>query len=135
MQDIGQHMQEYARSIQREKGIEKALISSMHGKGIIILSPLFQKYIEMGLKCTNIEWILEYHPKAVFHWFQEEVVHERRMADLNPEWIARGESAKTDGNCAYGKSVIDKTKHNSVKFVDEENLGIHVQNPRLKSID
>ena len=71
----------------------------------------------------------------MFHWFEEEVVNERRMADLNPEWAVIGKSAKTDGNCTYDRCVIDKTKHNLVRFVDQENLGIHVQNPLLKLID
>ena len=54
MADIGEHMQAYARSIQREKCVDKALISSMKGDGIVLYSPLFKKSIEMGLVCTNI---------------------------------------------------------------------------------
>ena len=89
----------------------------------------------MGLVCTNIEWILEYQPKRVFDWFEDEVIKERRMEDLDPDWVICGESAKTDENCAYGCCVIDKSKHNSVRFVEEENLGIHIQNPLFKTID
>ena len=133
--DIGEHMQEYARSIQREKGVDKALISSMKGDGIILLTPLFQKYIEMGLVCTDIEWILEYHPKEVFEWFQDKVVDDRRMADLDPAYAIRGETSKTAGNCGYGKCNIDKTKHNTVSFAAEENLDIHIQNPLFKTIE
>ena len=92
MADIGEHMQAYARSIQREKCSDKALISSMKGEGIVILTPLFKKYIEMGLVCTDIEWITEYHPKRVFEWFQDEVANDRRMADLNPAYMIRGET-------------------------------------------
>ena len=66
VEDIGEHMQAYARSIQREKCVDKALISSMKGQEIVLLTPLFKKYIEMGLVCTNIEWILEYYPNKVF---------------------------------------------------------------------
>ena len=91
MADIGEHMQAYARSIQREKCVDKALISSMKGDGIVLLTPLFKKYIEMGLVCTNIEWVLEYYPKKVFEWFQDKVVHDRRMADLDPDWTICGE--------------------------------------------
>ena len=89
----------------------------------------------MGLVCTNIEWILEYNPKRVFEWFQDEVVDDRRMADLDSAYAIRGETSKTSGNCAYGKCGIDKTKHNSVSFVAEENLAIHIQNPLFKSIE
>ena len=58
----------------------------MHGKDMVILTSLFKKYIEMGLVCEDIEWIMGYTPKSVFKWFQDEVVHDRRMADLDPNW-------------------------------------------------
>ena len=77
-------MFEYAQSIGRTKGVERSLISSMFGKGIVILTTLFKKYIEMGLVCTGIEWILEYNPKPVFNWFVDKVANDRRRADLDP---------------------------------------------------
>ncbi len=135
MVDIGDHMQEYARSIQREKAVERSLISSMHGEGLVMLTPLFEKYIEMGLECTGIEWIIEYHGKKVFEWFRDEVIDDRRMADLDPSFQIRGETSKTKGNCAYGGSLTDKTKYHSVRFVEENNLNIHIQNPLLKTLE
>ena len=56
---IGDHMCEYCRSISREKCVDKVLIGSMKGEGIVLLTSLFKKYIEMGLVCTNIDWVLE----------------------------------------------------------------------------
>ena len=58
LKHIGSHMQQFAQDIGRKTGVKRSLISSMSGKGIVILTPLFQKYIEMGLVCTDIEWIL-----------------------------------------------------------------------------
>ena len=101
MADIGDHMQAYARSIQRRKGVERSLISSMHGEGMVILTPLFKKYMEMGLVCTNIEWILEYHEKPVFEWFWDEVINDRRMGDLDPDNKTKAETSKTEGNTRY----------------------------------
>ena len=57
------------------------------------------------------------------------------MADLDPDYAILGETSKTRGNCGYGKCCIDKTKHNSVSFVREENLDIHIQNLLVKSIE
>ena len=51
------------------------------------------------------------------------------MADLDPDYAILGETSKTSGNCGYGKCCIDKTKHNSVSFVREENLDINIQSP------
>ena len=118
-----------------KKGVDRALISSMKGEKLVLFTPLFKKYIEMGLVCTNIEFVLEYYPKRVFEWFQDKVVDDRRMADLDPAYGIIGETSKTSGNCAYGKCCIDKTKHNSVSFVDEKNLDIHIQSPTFKSIE
>ena len=133
--EIGEHMQAFCRSIQREKGVERSLISSMHGKGIVIMTPLFQKYMELGLVCTDIEWILEYNPKKVFEKFVNDVTDTRRMADMDPAYKIRGETAKTKGNSAVGITMMDKTKHTSVKFCEEENVGRYIQNPLFKSLE
>ncbi len=133
--DIGPHMQEYCRSITRKTGVSKSLISSMKGDGIIIATPLFEKYIQLGLVCTDIEWIIEYHPKKVFEWFRDEVIHDRRMADLDPNWAIRGETSKCKGNCAYGRCLMCKEKHTNISFVSSENIETHVKNPLLKNIE
>ena len=85
LKDIGPHMQGYARSIHREKGVDRSLISSMFGEDMVILTSLFIKYREMGLICTEIKWVLEYFPKTVFKWFTDEVSDDRRRADLDPD--------------------------------------------------
>ena len=102
---------------------------------MVILTPLFQKYMEMGLICDDIEWIMEYTPKKVFKWFQDSVIHDRRMADLDPSWQIRGETAKTEGNAAYGGTIMNKAKHTNVTFTTETNLPNHVNNPRFKTFD
>ena len=133
--EIGEHMQAFCRSITRSKGVERSLISSMKGKGIVIMTPLFQKYMELGLVCTDIEWLLEYTPKKVFEWFVNDVTDTRRMADMDSSYKIRGETAKTKGNAAVGITMIDKTRHMSVKHCEQNNVGRHIQNPLFKSLD
>ena len=133
--DIGEHMQAYFRSIQRSNGVKRSLISSMWGEGLVIITDLFKKYITMGLECTNIDWILEYNPKEVFKWFQDEVVHDRRMADLDDAYKIRGETSKTKGNSAYGRCIMDKTKHSSIKFSSKNNISNHIMSPLFKNLD
>ena len=89
----------------------------------------------MGLVCDDIDWIMEYKPKSVFKWFQDEVVHDRRMADLDPNWKIRGETSKTKGNCAYGGTIMDKTKHTRVLFTTEDRVPNHVNDPRFKALE
>ena len=107
----------------------------MKGKGVVIMTPLFQKYMELGLVCTDIEWLLEYTPKKVFEWFVNDVTDTRRMADMDSSYKIRGETAKTKGNAAVGITMIDKTRHMSVKHCEQNNVGRHIQNPLFKSLD
>ena len=70
----------------------------MFGSGLVILTTLFKKYIEMGLECTAIDWVLEYQPKQVFQWFVDRVANDRREDDLDPMKAIIGETSKTEGN-------------------------------------
>ena len=132
---IGEHMQEFCRQTTRSNGVKRSLISSMKGAGIVIMTPLFKKYIEMGLICTDIEWVLEYTPKRVFSWFVDSVTNTRRMADLYPSWKIRGQTAKTKGNATVGITMMDKSKHTSVKFCTEERLDGYIRSPFFKNMD
>ena len=136
MEDIGEHMQAYCRSITRKVGVKRSLISSMHVKGQLILTPLLKKYIEMGLKVTRIELVIAYNGKPVFDWFVDEVCNNRRRADLGGvEYKMKGEASKLKGNCGYGRVLMDKSKHTKVSFSTEKNLFKHVNRPHLKKFD
>ena len=135
MADIGEQMQEYCRGIYRKEGVKKSLISSMFGKDLVIMTPLFKKYIEMGLVCDKIEWIMEFNPKRVFKWFKDEVVDARRMADLDPDLAIIGETKKTEGNSFYGRMCMNKATHSSIIFTSKENIQNHVNNPFFKTHD
>ena len=88
--DIGEHMQSYCRRIQRKTGVKRSLIGSMHAQDILLLTPLVKEYMDMGLIIENIEEIIEFNGKSVFSWFMDEVIDERRMADLVPNYACRG---------------------------------------------
>jgi hypothetical protein len=131
---IGEHMQEFCRKTTRRCGVKRSLISSMYGEGVVIMTPLFKKYIELGLICTDIEWVMEYTPKRVFSWFVDSVTNTRRMADLFPSWKIRGQTAKTKGNATVGITMM-KSRHTSVKFCKEDNIDTHINNPFFKTME
>ena len=136
MADIGDHMQAYCRSIARKKAVARSLISSMHAKGILLLTPLLKKYLAMGLKVTRLELVIGYNGAPVFDWFVNEVVRDRRLADLGgAEFKMKGEASKLKGNCGYGRTLMDKSKHTKLSFAKRENLPNHVNNPFLKMYD
>ena len=134
LEDAGEHMISYAKSIGRKTGVERSLISSMFGE-VVILTTLFKRYIELGLICTDIQWVLEYNPQPVFKWFTDKVSNDRRKADLDPDLSIIGESSKTSGNASYGYCAIDKTKHNNVKFCGLDKIGRHLRDPFFKSME
>ena len=95
-------MQGFCRRTGRTNGIKRSLISSMHGEGLVILTPLVKWYMEKGLVITDIEWIQEYDPKSCFAHLQDGVIRDRRLADLDPNLKIKGERSKTLGNSWYG---------------------------------
>ena len=134
--DIGEHMQAYCRSISRKVGVKRSLISSMHAKGQLILTPLLKKYIEMGLIVTRIELVIGYNGKPVFDWFVNEVCDDRRRADVGgAELKMKGEASKLKGNCGYGRTIMNKSNHTKVSFSKAVNLSKHVNSPFLKTFD
>ena len=136
MADIGDHMREFCRKTARRTGVKRSLISSMHAKGILLLTTLLKKYLEMGLVVTNVETVIVYNGKSVFQWFQDEVCRDRRRADLGgAEFQVKGEASKLKGNCGYGRTLMDKSKHTHLSFAKEKNLTNHVNNPLFKHYD
>ena len=135
LENIGPHMQAYAKSIGRTKGVERSLISSMFGDELIILTTLFKRYIQMGLVCTGMEWVLEYNPQPAFKWFVDKVSDDRRRADLDPDMAIIGETSKTSGNASYGYCCIDKSRHNCVKFCEQKDLDKHIRDPFFKNVE
>ena len=136
LDDIGGHTRDFCEDIGRKIGVKRSLIFSMHAEGILILTPLLKKYIEMGLKVTRIELVIAYNGKRVFDWFMHEVCRDRRRADLGGvEFEMKGESSKLKCNCGYGRSLMDKSKHTRLSFAKEKNLPNHVNNPFLKKYD
>ena len=131
--DIGDHMQEFCRKTTRNVGVKRSLISSMHAQGILLITTLLKKYLEMGLVVTNIETVIVYNGKEVFQWFMKEVCQDRRRADLGGvELEMKGEASKLKGNCGYGRTLMDKSKHTQLSFTKEKCLTNHVNNPFFK---
>ena len=134
--DIGEHMQEFCRHTTRKTGVKRSLISSMYGENILTHTALLKQYLDMGLIVTNVETVIVYNGKKVFDWFMKEVCQDRRRADLGgEEYQVKGDASKLKGNCGYGRTLMDKSKHTRVSFVKERNLPNQVNNPLFKHYD
>ena len=110
--DIGDHMQEYCRKIARRTGVKRSLISSMKGKGILILTPLLKWYLDNNLVVTRLHYFISYNGKECFDWFTKEVTNDRRAADLGgTDLVMKGELSKLMGNSSYGYTLMNKANH------------------------
>ena len=132
--DMGETMQKFCEDTNRKTGVKRSLISSMKGENIVISTPLLKKYLEMQLIVDDLEWILDYCPKECFEWFMDDVIKARRMADLDRDFAIIGDCQKTLGNSFYGGTLIDRTKHKSVTFVEHERIRNHIRNPLFKTM-
>ena len=110
---IGERMQTFCRKTTRKTGVKRSSISSMHANGILLLTTLLKKYLGFNsLIVTNIDTVIIYHGKEVFRWFQNEICRNRRLADLGGlGFQVKGEASELKGNCGYGRTLMDKSKH------------------------
>ena len=133
--DIGDHMQTFCIATGRTKGVDRALIGSFKADKHIVLTPLLKLYLEMGFILTDVQFLMEFRRKSVFSWFRDEVSDDRRRADLSPEFAVRGLTSKTKGNCGYGRTIMDKTKHINTAFTFKNNVSIHINSPMFKHLE
>ena len=133
LNDIGDHMKSFCEQNGRKTGVKRSLISSMHGKEIVLLTPLLKWYLDNGLVVDRVHYILSYNGKSCFDWFVREVTHDRRAADLGGvERKMAGEAMKLMGNCGYGYTVMNRSNHTRTSFAKLKNLNKHTKNPLLK---
>ena len=127
-------MQEYCRSITRKTGVKRSLISSMKGKGMLILTPLLKWYMDNGLVVTRLHYFISYNGKECFDWFVKQVTNDRRAADLGgADLVMKGELSKLMGNSSYGYTLMNKATHTHTMFTKQKNLQKHIRNPFFKN--
>jgi hypothetical protein len=114
---LSDHMREFAEDNECLTRPQRMLVGSLFGKKILLASPLVRWYLQQGLRITRIYQLVEYKPAAVFKNFADSVSDARRAGDANPELALLASTSKLVGNSAYGKTITDKDKHVSVKYV------------------
>ena len=107
----------------------------MKGKRILIATPLLKWYMSHGMVVTDIHQVVEFTPKNCFKPFQQEVTNCRRIGDKDPAKSIIADTMKLIGNSAYGSLIMDKEKHQSVKYVNNErDACIAVNQPIFRKI-
>ena len=103
--DIGEHMQAFRRKNARRTDVKRSLITSMHGEGILLLTPLLKKYLESRSDTSGAFDFLQRkkpsligsHRKcativAVPTWVVPDMTHERRGFKVERELRLRADA-------------------------------------------
>ncbi|KAJ8031107.1 hypothetical protein HOLleu_27721 [Holothuria leucospilota] len=118
--DIGEHMKNFALERKIMKKPRKSLIGSMFGKKIWLATPLVKWYLDKGLKITQIYQVIEFTPKTCFKTFGDAVSDARREGDRDPSKAIIADTMKLIGNSSYGKTITNKEGHRDVSIVPED---------------
>lgn len=133
-QDLGNHMQQYARENGYMKQPSRMLVGSYFGKKLLLATPLLKWYLSHGLVVTKIYQIIEYEPKTCFKSFGESVSSARRNGDADPDQSIVAETMitmKLLGNSGYGKTVTNKDKHRNVQYTNNDKTASDMVNNHL----
>ena len=131
LDDVGPYMRQYGEEHGFMKQPQRSLISSYFGRDLLLITPLVQYYVRLGLKVTRIYEVVQFERKPCFKGFVDQVIQARREADLDPKKKVIAESMKTLGNFSYGKTVTNQTKFKTVSVCTEAEAKASVNDPRF----
>lgn len=135
LDDIGEHMKQYAEEHGYMTRSRRNLISSFWARKILLTTPILCWLLEHGLKVSRIYQVIEMKPKACFSSIKDIIIDERRRADTNPAFEASGKQWKTLGNSLYGKSMTAKERHKDCKLVLDDQVSNYVNNVRFHAME
>ena len=133
--DIGDHMAEFLQQNNMSYKPRRYLIGSMFAKKQLFITPLIQWYLKMGLEISKIYQVIEFTPRKCFQNFANNVSDDRRAGDSNQNMRVVADTSKLIGNSVYGYSIMNKNKHLSVKFCNENRACKLVNDPRFVSLE
>ena len=117
---IGEHMQNYVRTAGLSENARRLLVGGMAAKKILLASPLLKWYLQYGLIVTHVYECIEFVPHKCFAKFENTVTTARRLGDENSNCSLLASTMKLIGNSAFGSMIMDKTRHQSIKYVQGE---------------
>ena len=133
--DIGKHMTAFLQQTNTSYKPRRYLIGSMFAEKQLFITPLIQWYLKMGLEVTKIYQVIEFTPRKCFQNFANKVSDDRRAGDCNPNMRVIADTSKLIGNSVYGYSIMNKDKHLSIEFCDEDRACQLVNDPRFMSLE
>jgi len=75
---VPEHMLEYMKQTNRNRGKGKKLVGSLEAKRILLYAPLLEWYLDHGAVIRNVFRTIDYQPRKIFTWFVEEVTEAKK---------------------------------------------------------
>ena len=132
---IGEHMQNFVVEHKLPQKPRRGLIGSMFANKILLATPLLRWYLKHGLEVTEVYQVVEFVPKSCFESFADDVSNARRQGERDPSTAFIAETMKLFGNSGYGRSLTNKEKHLNMRYCDEANVGLVVNDPHFRKLD
>ena len=134
-EDIGDHM----RNVAEEEGLlkrpQRMTISSYFQKSGLFITPLLKYYMTHGLIVENVKQFIEYDQQRCFQPFVQSVVDARRNGDTNPNSAVLAETMKLIGNSAYGRQIMDRSRHTKTVFSAENGVDRLINNKLFTNLN
>ncbi len=97
LEHIGNHMRGFLEETGQKFSSRRYLVSSMFGEKMLLITPLLNFYIKLGLVVTKVHQIIEFRPKKCFKRFVDQISNDRRAGDRNSAYKAIAETSKLTG--------------------------------------
>ena len=117
---VGQHMQAFAEQHDIMTTPRRALIGSYKGGKILLGTPLLKFYLDQGLVVSRVHLAVQWHSHPWLKPFADFVSTSRRAANADPNQKILGETAKLVGNAGFGRFIMDVTRHQKVRYEQDE---------------
>ena len=133
--DIGSLMKENAEKEGLLCQPRKMLISSYFLENGTLITPLLLCYLDLGLVFKKIYRFSEYLPVKCFNNFVQSAVNARREGDENPNSSVVAETMKLHANSPYGYQIMDRSRHNVTKCLNDEKTHGTINTKLFKRLD
>jgi len=116
----GEYTRNLVTSIKRKFTKSKKLLGTLQATKILISSDTLKWLVEHGCKVTKLYGVIPAIPRKIFKGFTDWVSDERRKGDVDTIYAIIADCAKTVGNSAFGRTIMNKNKHKKTQFCDEK---------------
>lgn len=117
---IGSHMQNHVKRFNLCTKPRRLLVGGMRARQLLIATPLLRWYISHGLEISKIYQTVEYTPQKCFQNFVRDVSNARRKGDVDPSKSILADTRKLEGNSAFGSTIMDQEKFQTLNYVRGE---------------